>query len=83
VIAARSLVFVAMFYLWSIFISICLTPLLLAWWRKREAAGFNPTPTRRMATGALIVGGAYLLLAALSWRAGCSRIRMRDLTGPL
>jgi len=47
-----------------------LTPLLLAWWRKREAAGFNPTPTRRMATGALIVGGAYLLLAALSWRAG-------------
>ena len=27
-------------------------------------------PTRRMATGALIVGASYLLLAALSWKAG-------------
>ena len=43
-----------------------LTPVLLAWWRKREAAGHNPVPTRRMAMGALIVGAAYLLLAALS-----------------
>jgi proton-dependent oligopeptide transporter, POT family len=47
-----------------------ITPLLLAWWRKREAAGFNPLPTRRMATGALIVGASYLLLATLSWNAG-------------
>jgi POT family proton-dependent oligopeptide transporter len=46
-----------------------LTPVLLAWWRKREAAGSNPLPTRRMATGALIVGVSYLLLAALSWKA--------------
>jgi POT family proton-dependent oligopeptide transporter len=44
-----------------------ITPALLAWWRKREAAGFNPMPTRRMATGALIVGVSYLFLAALSW----------------
>jgi POT family proton-dependent oligopeptide transporter len=43
-----------------------LTPLLLAWWRKREAAGRDPPPTQRMATGALIVGGSYLFLAALS-----------------
>jgi POT family proton-dependent oligopeptide transporter len=43
-----------------------LTPMLLAWWRKREAAGHNPAPTRRMATGALIVGASYLLLAALA-----------------
>jgi proton-dependent oligopeptide transporter, POT family len=43
-----------------------LTPVLLAWWRKREAAGFNPLPTRRMAIGALIVGASYLFLAALS-----------------
>jgi POT family proton-dependent oligopeptide transporter len=43
---------------------------LLAWWRKREAAGLNPLPTQRMATGALIVGAAYLLLAALSSTAG-------------
>jgi POT family proton-dependent oligopeptide transporter len=43
-----------------------LTPVLLAWWRKREAAGFTQLPTRRMATGALIVGASYLLLSALS-----------------
>jgi len=47
-----------------------ITPLLLAWWRRREAAGHDPTPARRMATGALIVGASYLLLAALSWNAG-------------
>jgi len=47
-----------------------MTPLLLAWWRKREAAGFTQVPTQRMATGALIVGVSYLLLAALSWKAG-------------
>jgi proton-dependent oligopeptide transporter, POT family len=43
-----------------------ITPLLLAWWRKREEAGVAEMPARRMATGALIVGGAYLFLAALS-----------------
>ena len=47
-----------------------LTPLLLAWWRRRESAGFIQVPTRRMATGALIVGASYLLLAALSSNAG-------------
>jgi POT family proton-dependent oligopeptide transporter len=47
-----------------------ITPLLLAWWRKREAAGLDPMPTQRMATGALIVGASYLFLAALSWKAG-------------
>jgi len=51
-----------------------ITPLLLAWWRRREAAGFNPVPTRRMATGALIVGAAYLLIAALGWSAGEARV---------
>jgi proton-dependent oligopeptide transporter, POT family len=47
-----------------------ITPLLLAWWRKREAAGVVPLPTQRMATGALIVGASYLLLAALAWKSG-------------
>ena len=47
-----------------------MTPVLLAWWRKREAAGHVQLPTQRMATGALIVGASYLLLAALSWKAG-------------
>ena len=47
-----------------------ITPLLLAWWRRREAAGLDPLPTQRMATGALIVGAAYLLLSVLSMTAG-------------
>jgi POT family proton-dependent oligopeptide transporter len=47
-----------------------ITPLLLAWWRRREAAGIDTLPTQRMATGALIVGAAYLLLSALSSNAG-------------
>jgi POT family proton-dependent oligopeptide transporter len=47
-----------------------MTPVLLAWWRKREEAGFTQLPTQRMATGALIVGASYLMLAALSWNAG-------------
>jgi len=51
-----------------------LTPLLLAWWRRREAAGHDPLPTRRMATGALIVGASYLLLATLSWNAGATAV---------
>jgi len=51
-----------------------MTPLLLAWWRKREAAGFTPLPTQRMATGALIVGSSYLLLAGLAWTAGNSAV---------
>ena len=46
-----------------------MTPVLLAWWRRREAAGFAQLPTQRMATGALIVGASYLLLAALSFQA--------------
>jgi proton-dependent oligopeptide transporter, POT family len=43
-----------------------LTPVLLAWWRRREAQGITQLPTQRMATGAIIVGASYLLLAALS-----------------
>ena len=45
-----------------------LTPPLLAFWRRRaEARGREPAPARRMATGALIVAAAYLLLAAVAW----------------
>ena len=43
-----------------------LTPPLLAWWKRRAAAGRREAPARRMATGALIVAVAYLLLAALA-----------------
>lgn len=47
-----------------------LTPLLLAYWRRREASGHIGPPTRRMATGAFIVGGSFVMLAGLSWSAG-------------
>lgn len=47
-----------------------LTPPLLAYWHRRAAAGHDQAPLRRMACGALIVAGAYLLLAAVGWNAG-------------
>ena len=43
-----------------------MTPFLLAWWRRRAAAGRPEAPARRMATGALIVAASFLLLAGLS-----------------
>jgi POT family proton-dependent oligopeptide transporter len=42
-----------------------MTPPLLVLWQQRAARGRVARPARKMATGALIVGGAYLLLAAL------------------
>ena len=50
-----------------------LTPPLLAWWRYRSAAGRPEAPVRRMATGAVIVALAFLLLAVLAWTHGSSR----------
>lgn len=47
-----------------------LTPPLLAYWHRRAAAGVDQAPLRRMACGAAIVAGAYLLLAAVNWNAG-------------
>ena len=44
---------------------IVMTPPLLALWRRRADAGGRERPARRMATGALIVAAAYLLLATL------------------
>ena len=49
-----------------------MTPPLLAWWGRRAAAGHAGRPARRMATGALIVGGAYLLIAAVAWGSGAA-----------
>jgi proton-dependent oligopeptide transporter, POT family len=48
---------------------IVMTPPLLAMWRRR-AAGRPERPARRMAAGAAIVAGAYLLLAALETAGG-------------
>jgi len=46
-----------------------MTPPLLAWWARRAAAGHDQSPALRMSQGALIVAGAYLALALLSWSA--------------
>ena len=52
---------------------IAMTPLLLAHWRRRADAGRDTPPARRMAIGALIVAGAYLLLAAVAASIGEER----------
>jgi POT family proton-dependent oligopeptide transporter len=44
-----------------------MTPPLLAYWRRRADAGVSQAPALRMALGALILSGAYLLLAGLIW----------------
>ncbi|MBA2920166.1 MFS transporter [Sphingomonas sp. MAH-20] len=43
-----------------------MTPPLLRYWRQRSEGGRREAPARKMATGALMVGGAYLLLAAVA-----------------
>ena len=48
---------------------MAMTPPLLAWWRRH---GEQP-PARKMATGALIVAGSYLLLAGLAAYGGTAR----------
>jgi POT family proton-dependent oligopeptide transporter len=52
---------------------ITLTPLLLFYWRRKAAAGRETSARRKMAIGALIVAGAFLLLATVSLLAGTSR----------
>ena len=52
---------------------ITLTPPLLLYWRRQADAGRDTPPARKMAIGALIVAGAYLLLAAVSTVAGANR----------
>lgn len=47
-----------------------MTPPLLAYWHRRAARGQAQAPVRRMACGALVVAGAYLLLAGVNWHAG-------------
>ena len=47
-----------------------MTPPLLIWWRRRAERGHAERPARKMATGAMIVAVAYLLLAALEAAGG-------------
>jgi POT family proton-dependent oligopeptide transporter len=49
---------------------IMITPLLLIRWRRRAEAGREHSPMQKMAIGALLVGGAYLLLAAVTMAVG-------------
>lgn len=50
-----------------------LTPPLLLYWRRQADAGRETLPARKMAIGALIVAGAYLLLTVVSAVAGPNR----------
>jgi POT family proton-dependent oligopeptide transporter len=52
-----------------LFVMLMTAP-LLAYWGRRAQAGRDQSPALRMALGALIVAGAYLLLAGLSWLSG-------------
>jgi len=45
---------------------IAMTPVLLVRWRRKADAGLEQSPLQKMATGALIVGGSYALLAIAS-----------------
>jgi len=45
---------------------IAMTPVLLVRWRRKAGAGLEHSPLQKMATGALIVGGSYALLAVAS-----------------
>ena len=47
-----------------------MTPPLLGWWRRRSESGKREHAARKMATGSLIVGAAYLMLAALEAAGG-------------
>ena len=53
---------------------ITMTPLLLLHWRRRADAGRETSPAIRMAIGALIVAGAYVLLATIAAFAGDMRV---------
>jgi len=60
---------------------VVMTPPLLAWWKRRAAAGQVTSSMRKMATGALIVAGSYLLLALADAQAGGERANWVWLAG--
>ena len=47
-----------------------MTPPLLAWWKRRAIADHDQRMARRMALGAAIIAGAYLLLVAVTATSG-------------
>src|SRR6201996_7309033 len=54
---------------------IAMTPALLAHWRRRAQAGSAGSSMRKMALGAVIVAGAYLLLSVVASSTGGDRAR--------
>ena len=52
---------------------IALTPALLFYWRSRASSKGEIPSARKMAIGAMVVAGAYLLLAVVSTLAGSAR----------
>ena len=52
---------------------VLMTPVLLAYWKRRAAAGLESSSMQKMATGAMIVAVAYLMLACAAWFAGDGR----------
>jgi proton-dependent oligopeptide transporter, POT family len=50
-----------------------MTPALLAYWRRRANSGRESSSMQKMATGAMIVAIAYLMLAFAAWFAGDGR----------
>lgn len=49
------------------------TPLLVAYWTRRAAAGHEALTSRKMALGAAMIGAAYFILAAAAAHAGAER----------
>jgi POT family proton-dependent oligopeptide transporter len=50
-----------------------MTPMLLAYWRRRADEGRDTAPARRMAMGAMLVAASYLLLACVEWSSDAPR----------
>jgi POT family proton-dependent oligopeptide transporter len=72
---ATSLVTIPMTWFQSLnpLLVFLMTPFLLARWRRQAAAGRGQSSMRKMATGALLVTVAYLLLAIAAHEAGTGR----------
>lgn len=52
-----------------------LTPLVLAWWSRRAARGKDHSAVAKMAIGAFVLAGSFLLLSGAAWHAGAAGTR--------
>ena len=60
---------------------ILMTPPLLAYWKRRADSGRDASSMQKMATGAMIVAVAFLMLASAAWVAGDGRANWIWLVG--